>query len=65
MTEMLKRLSGEELLLLRILNGDGVASAISAELDRKALGSPGRTARTERYWAGRNFASRHSARAAA
>jgi len=34
--EILERLSGEELLLLTILNGESVRPAIEAELDRRA-----------------------------
>lgn len=34
---ILKRLSGEELLLLRIQYGQSVGQAIEAELDRRAL----------------------------
>ena len=41
--QILKRMTGEELLLLRILNGEGVRPAIKAELDRRArLGPPAR-----------------------
>lgn len=63
--EILARMTGEELLLLRILGGDSAAAAISAELDRRA--APGRRGprRSEPYWAGRNFAMRKSARLAA
>ncbi len=65
MHEVLKRMSGEELLLLRILNGESVQAAIDLELDRRASGGPGRPGRIEEFWAGRNHAARRSARLAA
>lgn len=34
---MLKKMTGEELLLMRILGGDGVAGPIDTELDRRAI----------------------------
>lgn len=34
---MMKRMTGEELLLMRILGGDGVAGTIDTELDRRAI----------------------------
>ena len=34
---MLKKMTGEELLLMRILGGDGIAGAIDTELDRRAI----------------------------
>jgi hypothetical protein len=36
MGKILKQMTGEELLLMRILNGDDVASSISEELDHRA-----------------------------
>jgi hypothetical protein len=39
-------MSGEELLLLRILNGKSVAATIDAELDRRARTGPGQQAAT-------------------
>ena len=59
-SEVLERMSGEELLLLRAL--DGVAREIDAELDRRSLHGIAPAARRERFWAGRLFANRHSAR---
>ena len=45
-TEILKRMTGEELLLLRILNGESTRPAIEAELDRRAMmGPPARSFR--------------------
>ena len=39
--EILEKMSGEELLLLTILNGEYVHPAVEAELDRRArLGRP-------------------------
>jgi len=43
-TGVLTRLSGEELLLLRILNGKSVAAMVNAELDRRARVGPGQQA---------------------
>jgi len=63
MNEILKRMNGEELLLLRILNGSSVQPAIDAELDRRARGGP--HAAREEFWAGRNMAHRRSALQAA
>ena len=62
---VLKRMSGEEMLLLRILKGQAVRPEIETELDRRAhLGSTLRR-KAEAYWAGRHPAMRHSARLAA
>jgi hypothetical protein len=44
MMNILNRMTGEELLLMRILNGDSVLPAVEAELDRRAI--TGVTART-------------------
>lgn len=43
-TGVLTRMSGEELLLLRILNGKSVAAMVNAELDRRARFGLGRQA---------------------
>ena len=56
MEHILKQMTGEELLLLRILNGKQIAPAINAELDHRAktdITAPawsraGRVGRTER-----------------
>jgi hypothetical protein len=63
--KILERLSGEELLLLRILGGENVRTAVEGELDRRAQAGPPRRRRSADYWAGRTFAARHSARLAA
>ena len=34
---MMKRMTGEELLLMRILGGDDLAETIDTELDRRAI----------------------------
>lgn len=65
MSEIMKRMSGEELLLLRILGDESARAGIEAELDHRAMAGALRRYRTEQYWAGRNFAARHSARLAA
>ena len=45
MGEILKRMSGEELLLMSILQGSHVQADVDAELDRRALsGTPRRRA---------------------
>ena len=62
---ILSRMSGEELLLLRILNGDSVRPAVDAELDRRGRFGPQGPAGSEDFWAGRTYAERHSARLAA
>ena len=63
--KILKRMNGEELLLLKILNGKSVSSSIGAELDRRAmLGTP-LSHNTEDFWAGRSFAMRHPLQVAA
>ena len=36
MEHVLKQMTGEELLLMRILNGDDIASDINEELDHRA-----------------------------
>jgi len=59
---IMRRMTGEELLVMRIFGGQSVAAAISNELDRRATAGPPCQAKTEAYWAGRNFAGRHSAR---
>ena len=65
MEAMLKRMTGEELLLARILEGDKLVAVIDHELDRRAcLGAPS-SSKIESFWAGRNFAMRKSARLAA
>ena len=46
MNEVLQRLTGEELLVLAVLNGDAVYEVIEAELDRRALAA--RASRTHR-----------------
>ena len=62
MSEILTRMTGQELLLLRILNGDGIAPVIEAELDRRATLAPPAAARSARtYGAGRAHAVRRSA----
>ena len=47
---MLKYMSGEELLLVRVLGGAKVQPAIDQELDRRALlGAPRRPRRIDRW----------------
>ena len=65
MEAMLKRMTGEELLMARVLEGDKFAAVIDHELDRRARFAPSSWSRTEAFWAGRNFAMRKSARLAA
>lgn len=47
--EILKRMTGEELLLLRILNGVSLGPPIEAELDRRAGSEPVRHTRTRHH----------------
>lgn len=65
--KILKRMSGEELLLMRILKGDGVGPVVEDELKRRAssAGWTRRYRKDEAYWTGRTFAMRRSARLAA
>ena len=66
--KIVKRMSGEEMLLMRIFKSDRVGPVIGNELDRKALSNPmPRRRRTEHNWSGRTrtFAMRRSARLAA
>ena len=60
---ILERMMGEELPMFRILGG--ARASIEAELDRRALLSTSRRRNIRRFWAGRTFAIRHSARLAA
>ena len=58
---ILGKMSGEELLMLRILNGRAAKAPVDAELDRRAhAGPPRRSTRID--WSGRIFANRHPAR---
>lgn len=63
--KILRRMDGEELLLLKIFNGKSASSFIEAELDRRALLDTPLSHNSEDFWAGRNFAMRHSSRLAA
>ena len=65
MKGMLKRMTGEELLLARVLEGDKLAAVIDQELDRRAMSGAPSSSKAESFWAGRNFAMRKSARLAA
>jgi len=65
MEAMLKRMTGEELLLARILEGDKLVAVIDHELDRRATSGAPSSSKAEAWWAGRNFAMRKSARLAA
>lgn len=62
---MLNRMSGEELLVLRVLGEANIGAMIDAELDRRARSAPARSRRADQFWAGRNHAQRRSARLAA
>ena len=64
MSEALRGMTGEELLVLRVLGGEGVAPAIDRELDRRARACPSRHVRGAVDWAARTHAIRHSARLA-
>jgi len=61
MNEILTRMTGQELLLLRILNGDGIALSIEAELDRRATLAPAAARSARTYGAARAHAMRRSA----
>ncbi len=65
MSEILKKMTGEGLLLVAILGSKGVRKAVDTELDRRTLMGMRPDRRSETYWAGRTFANRHSARMAA
>ena len=59
---LLRRMTGEELLVVRILQGNQSAAEISTELDRRAGFSPARRTGRAIDWSSRIFAARHSAR---
>jgi hypothetical protein len=59
---LLRRMTGEELLVLRILQGEQSAAAISGELDRRARCYPARRMGRSVDWSSRIFAARQSAR---
>jgi hypothetical protein len=62
MNGVLKRMKGEELLLLAVSGNARVRHEVDGELDRRAR--PGRSERdrlSDFFWAGRNLAMRHSA----
>ena len=60
-----RRIAGEDLAVVRVLSGEDLRPAADARQGRGArLGLPVNL-RTERYWAGRDFAGRNSARLAA
>ena len=64
-TQVLKRMSGEELLMMRIFDRKSNSGKIENELDRRAhFGGP-EYSKTEDYWAGRTFAMRRMLRKAA
>jgi hypothetical protein len=57
MNEVLQRMTGEELFVLTVLNGDAVYAAVEAELDRRASATGGH--RTHRLTLGtHNMAAR-------
>ena len=65
MNAVLERMTGQELLLMRVLKGRKVEKAINAVLDRRAATGPRGRASEETLWAGRTFAMRNTTRLAA
>ncbi len=63
--KILEKMIGEELLLLKIFNSNSASSSVDAELDRRAMPDSPLSNNSEDFWAGRNFAMRHSSRMAA
>ena len=55
MTDVLKNMSGEELLLLRIVYGEAMHADVDKELDRRAEVEHFRQANLEAFRAGRTF----------
>ena len=64
MTTRLQRMSGEELLLMRILRGDVAAGPIDAELERRALHGKRQQRGSARCWRAAPVANRPARRAA-
>jgi hypothetical protein len=60
--ELLKRMTGEELLVARINSGKAAGLAISRELDHRAHAGPSERIGRRIDWTSRIFAVRHSAR---
>ena len=65
MDQVLKLMTGEELLTLRILKGVRVAAGIDVELDRRAAFAVGKQAAARSRWAVRQMAYRQPAGLAA
>lgn len=61
---LLRKMTGEELLVLNITHGWATATAVGAELDRRARLCPPRKQATRIDWSSRIFAARNSARLA-
>ena len=63
--QVMKRMSGEELLMMRVFDRNNNSENIENELDHRAhFGGP-MYPRSEDYWAGRNYAHRNFLRKAA
>ena len=63
--QVIKRMSGEELLLMRIFDRNSNSGKIENELNRRAhLGGP-MNSRNENYWAGLTYADQNFLRRAA
>ena len=54
---MMKKMTGEELLLMRILGGDSVAETVNTELDRRAIMGESKQTQTPIRIAGRSSAT--------
>ena len=65
MAGIVERMTGEELLVMRVFGDRRIVKAVNSELNRRARFGPAERTKTEQYWAGRTFANRHSARLAA
>lgn len=63
--KIMKRMSGEELLLMRVFGRNSNSEKIENELNRRALLGGPTYSRSEDYWAGRTFAHQSFLRKAA
>ena len=63
--QVLKRMSGEELLMMRVFDRKSNSGKIENELNRRAHFGGSMYSKGEDYWAGRNYAHRNFLRKAA
>jgi|SaaInl7_200m_RNA_FD_contig_31_767419_length_369_multi_6_in_0_out_0_1 hypothetical protein len=63
--QVMKRMSGEELLIMRVFDRKSNSGKIENELNRRAHRGGSMYSKSEDYWAGRNYAHRNFLRKAA